>query len=338
MGASIHSPYSTEFSSMKITDILKLHNATLPLFSFEFSPPSTPQGEALLQPRISNLAKTSPAFASVTWGAGGTSTNKSLAMAVALQGKGLEVLMHITTSNTTSAEIVSKLIVAKDAGIKNLLVLRGDRVDPNSYSSRGVKESVDSVASPHAFDHANELVSFIREKFSDSFCIGVAAYPEMHPESKNEEEDLKYLKQKVDSGADFILTQFFFNASIYHPWVRKVRALGINHPIIPNVMVFRNATSLEKLIGLAKVNLPYALRRQLDANLGKKEIEALGIKTSTEIMENLISSRENYNDLPCVHLSTLNQEDSVKQVLQNVGWSWPQNQGSKNKRCLQSLK
>ncbi|KAJ9055954.1 methylenetetrahydrofolate reductase 1 [Entomophthora muscae] len=297
---------------MKITEILRRDPTG---FSLEFFPPITCKGEYNLQSRISRLKKTSPRFVSVTWGAGGSSSQKSFGLCKKIQKEqGLEALLHISATNFSPEEVIAKLEEALECGIQNLLVLRGD-------ASRQEEYSAGESPKAQGFQYASELVQFIRDKFHDKFCIGVGAYPETHPESANEERDLFYLKKKVECGADFIMTQFFFDADKYVKWVGKVRALGLNQPIIPEVMIIQSSSSFYRLLALTQVKVPDHLRQELrSVSKDDEAVKALGVRTASQLILKLKALLPNPNDLACLHICTFNLENSVKQVLEQVGW------------------
>jgi methylenetetrahydrofolate reductase (NADPH) len=212
---------------MKIIDKIKSKTSNTPgnyLFSYEFFPPKTSAGLENLYNRIDRMSSLEPLFIDVTWGAGGST--KELTMTICeycSKYLGVDTMMHITCQGLTVSQLKDILTAAKDAGICNILALRGEL--PNGTY---IWEPVDG-----GFNHAIELVQFVRQTFGDHFCIAVAGFPEGHPQSSDSKDEIMRLKEKVDAGADFILTQFFYDADLFIQYVSDCRSAGINVPIIP---------------------------------------------------------------------------------------------------------
>lgn len=243
---------------MKITDKIAQRDSSRPFYFFEFFPPRTDQGFQNLLPRISRLAKLDPLAISVTWGAGGSTKDRSLDVAGMTQSEyGLDTILHLTCTNMMQGMVDMTLNHAKDRGIQNILALRGD-------PPRGKEEWL--PVDPR-FQRGIDLVTYIRAapQFSDHFCIGVAGYPEGHPDSMaTEDELLEQLKQKVDAGADFIVTQLFYDVDQFLHWVRKVREKGITVPIVPGVMPIQTYASFQRVVRLVGARLPPAIAEELD--------------------------------------------------------------------------
>lgn len=195
-----------------------------PFFSFEYFPPKTSQGLENLYDRIERMTALEPLFIDVTWGAGGSTKDLSTALCeYAVKYLGVDVMMHLTCQGLTKDQLKQILTHAKELGIMNILALRGE-LPKGAFSWEPV---------PDGFNNAIELVKLIREMFGDYFCIAVAGFPEGHPHSSDTTTDIKYLKEKVDAGADFILTQFFYDTDLFLNYISNCRAEGIECPIIP---------------------------------------------------------------------------------------------------------
>lgn len=221
---------------MKISDKIQrvlLEDASLPdsnkrqYYSFEYFPPKTDQGVDNLLDRIERMGKTNPFWVDVTWNAGGVTSDITLDLCCHIQQySGLDVLMHMTCTYMAREKIIESLDKAKQLGIRNILALRGD-------PPRG---ATDWVHNENGFNYAVDLVKFIRKTYGDFFCIGVAGYPEVHLQAPSPSVDIQHLKEKVDAGADFIITQLFYENSIYYKWVADCRSAGIDCLIIPGIM------------------------------------------------------------------------------------------------------
>src|SRR5690606_37563620 len=195
---------------------------TAKVFSFELFPPQTPEGLERLRVTRRQLAQLNPAFFSVTYGAGGTTRERTLGVALEVQGEGQQVAPHLSCVASTRDSIRQILEQYRAAGIRRLVALRGDL--PSGLAETG------------EFRYASELVAFVRDTFGDSFHIEVAAYPEYHPQARSAQEDLRNFKRKVYAGADGAITQYFFNADAYFAFVDECEAMGVDVPIIPGIM------------------------------------------------------------------------------------------------------
>ena len=215
---------------MKISQIL---NQGQKIFSFEFFPPKTDEGFTQLYQTIENLKPWKPGYVSVTYGAGGSTRSKTIDLVGRIKGQiELESMAHLTCVGHTADEIRDILDLLKEKGIENVLALRGD---PPKGEEKFVKTE-------NGFEFGNELVAFIRKNYS--FCLGVAGYPEGHVECPDKSADLENLKRKVDAGADFIVTQLFFDNRFFIEFLEKARAIGIQVPIIPGIMPILNAKQM----------------------------------------------------------------------------------------------
>lgn len=233
-------------------------------YSFEYFPPKTDAGEENLYSRLDRMSELGPLFCDITWGAGGSTSSRTLAISKNVQHySGLNVLMHVTCTNVSLPELEQALDLAQAGGIQNILALRGD---PPAFSACPTIDSVDSDSkSVHTLEHAIDLVTFVKHKFGDTFSIAVAGYPEMHPESDSRESDLAYLKAKVDAGADFVISQLFFDPALFLSFVTKCRAVGIQCPILPGIMPIQNYRSFCRMVEFTNTYVPADLWEQLNA-------------------------------------------------------------------------
>ena len=199
-----------------------------PFFSLEFFPPKTEAGVENLYLRIERMVSFQPIFVDVTWGAGGSTRELTTAISVYTQKYfGTDVLMHLTCTNMTKIQMRDALNIAKDSGIKNILALRGDPPKGAQFW-----EPIND-----GFLHAIDLVRFIKQEYGDYFGIAVAGFPEGHPQTQDDAvADIRYLKEKIDAGADFILTQFFYDTNVFLNFVQRCRDAGITCPIIPGIL------------------------------------------------------------------------------------------------------
>jgi methylenetetrahydrofolate reductase (NADPH) len=233
---------------MKIIE--KIHLAekeNRPCWSFEYTPPKTDIGVINLYDRMERMALLGPEFIDITWNAGGITSDLTIELVTASQQVyGLETCMHLTCTNMPREKIDIALEAAKQAGIQNILALRGDAPQGQENWT-----AVDT-----GFSYASDLVSYIKEKYGDYFCISVAGYVEGHPECSSREQDLTNLKKKVDAGADYIVTQFFYDTELYIEWVKACRDFGIMCPILPGMMIIQGYERFKRMTRLAKTQVP----------------------------------------------------------------------------------
>eukprot|EP01156_Anaeramoeba_ignava_P023625 Anaeramoba_ignava/c21664_g1_i1.p2 GENE.c21664_g1_i1~~c21664_g1_i1.p2 ORF type:complete len:252 (-),score=86.57 c21664_g1_i1:1071-1826(-) len=226
-------------------------------FSFEFFPPKTTTRIESLYEKIERLIELYPLYIDVTWGAGGSTSEKTLEIATKTQKfLGIETMLHLTCSNMTKEKVDKALSQAKQNGIQNILALRGD-------PPQGDKEfkAIDS-----SFQHAIDLVKYIKSSYGDYFGIAVAGYPEGHSEAKSYEEDLQHLKEKVDAGGDFIITQMFFDTNIFLKFVQDCRNIGITCPIIPGIMIVADYAGFKKMADFTKMSVQKEITDKLEKN------------------------------------------------------------------------
>ncbi|XP_042229331.1 methylenetetrahydrofolate reductase-like [Homarus americanus] len=280
-------------------------------FSLEFFPPRTKGGAVNLLARFDRMREGDPLFCDVTWhpagNPGGETETSSLTIAgAALNYSGLETMLHMTCCNMTKTEISIHLQRAKDIGIRNILALRGDA--PSG--------SEDWVPPKDGFNYATDLVKYIRKEFGNYFVICVAGYPMGHPEATSYEDDLKYLKEKVDAGADFIITQLFFKAETFITFVNDCRALGIFCPIIPGIMPIQSYDSLRHIVKLSKLDVPQDVMDIVAPLKDNDEaIRNYGIHQICTLIRKLFEA----DMAPGVHFYTLNREVSTTAVLKQLG-------------------
>ena len=276
-----------------------------PVISFEFFPPKTDEGDkTLFEKTIPALMELKPDFCSVTYGAGGTTRDKTLLIVDRIQKQhGLTAVAHLTCVNHTREQVRELLAQIRALGVKNILALRGDPPGGGEF-----------VKTPGGFEYSNELVKFIREQ--NGFSIGVAGFPEGHIACKaGKHADWKHLEEKVAAGADFVITQLFFdNADYFEFRDHLVKKLGVNVPVIPGMISIVSATQIKKFTALCGSKIPPKLQVRLDA-LGTDDEAALkfGIEYCTEQCAELLRA-----GAPGLHFYTLNKAHSTVQVLKNL--------------------
>ncbi|KAF2725174.1 methylenetetrahydrofolate reduct [Polychaeton citri CBS 116435] len=312
----------------KITDKI----ASLPpdsnYFSLEFFPPKTQQGFANLHARLSRMAHSlRPLFVNVTWGAGGSTSAKSLQLAELTQRQlGLTTCLHLTCTNMSRKLVDEALEQAKVLGIRNILALRGDPPRSEEYHD-GNDPAADADDSNKDFTWAVDLVRYIRKKYGSHFCIGVAAYPEGHsdqscPDNQSLQHDLPYLQQKTEAGADFIMTQLFYDVGEYRKFETTLR----EHPsgvfktiaLVPGLMPVQSYQILRRTTKLSHARLPAEILARFEAVKGDDEaVKRVGVDVMSEIVENLKSwPRQPHGAPRGFHFYTLNLEKAVAQILE----------------------
>lgn len=268
--------------------------------SFEFFPPKTVDGIAKLRETRKQLALLRPKFFSVTFGAGGSTRDRTLDTVVEIQSEGFDAAPHISGISSSKEEITQLLEAYQAKGIRRLVVLRGDL--PSGEVSVG------------DFRYANELVAFIRQVTGSWFQIEVAAYPEFHPESSSPKADIQHFKAKVDAGANAAITQYFYNADAYFRFMEQCNALGINIPIVPGVMPIYNITQLSRFSNVCGAEIPRWLRLRLEEYGDDIEsLRALGQDVVTGLCEQLLAG-----GAPGLHFYTLNQSGIISNIAKNL--------------------
>jgi len=270
------------------------------LFSFEFYPPKTEEGVASLQVVHDKLAKLNPDFFSVTFGAGGSTRDKTFTTVTEIQAKGVPAAPHLSCVASTKDNIRAILSDYRDNGISKIVALRGDL--PSGMMSAG------------EFRYANELVGFIRQETGDHFQIHVAAYPEVHPQARNASEDLRNFKRKVDAGASAAITQYFYNAEAYFYFVEACEKLGMDIPIVPGIMPITQYTQLYRFSEMCGADIPRWLRKRLeDFGDDREAIQAFGLDVVSNLCQRLLD-----NGAPGLHFYTMNQAAPTLAILENL--------------------
>ncbi|WP_457622928.1 methylenetetrahydrofolate reductase [NAD(P)H] [Persephonella sp.] len=288
---------------MKIGQILKQIDKSI---SFEFFPPKTPEGEDQLFKTIKDLEKLNPTFVSVTYGAGGSTRERTIRVVKRIhENCNLTVMAHLTCIGHSKEEINRILTGYKNIGIENILALRGDIPE----NMEGQSPFVDN-----GFRYASELVSHIRKEFNDYFSIGVAAYPEGHPESPSLEKDIYYFKKKVDAGAEFAITQMFFNNDFFYRYMDLLQKEGINIPIIPGIMPITNFRQIEKFAKMCGASIPKDLITKLEkAEKNPEDVYKIGIEFAVSQCEDLLK-----NGVKGLHFYTLNKSLATVEIYNRI--------------------
>lgn len=293
---------------MKIIEAIEKckDDETFPFFSLEFFPPKTEEALFNLQQRIERMSQSlGPLFIDLTWGAGGSTFKESLELSSWIeQYSGCEVMMHLTLTNISLDVIDQALSKAKEAGICNILALRGD-------PPRGQERWTHSVEN---FQYARDLVRYIREKHGNYFGICVAGYPEGHTECSDVDADIANLKSKVDAGADFIITQLFYDVDVFLKFVSKCREVGINCPILPGIMPIQSYQGFHRMVSMCKVSVPqYILDKLEEIKSDDDQVKAFGVEVAVQMCKKLLA-----NGIQGLHFYTLNLERSVTKIIQEL--------------------
>ena len=292
---------------MKISTILdEYNNQGKTFYSFEYFPPKTDFGLDNLYSRIDRMAALRPAYIDITWGAGGSTAEKTFDMSKTIQKYfGLDVMMHLTCTNMPKDSIKQVLLDSKENNISNVLALRGD---PPEGASRWEKNNSE-------FNNGIDLVQYIRKEFGDIFFIGVGGYPETHQEQKDPDLDISFLKQKVDAGADIIVTQLFYDVEKFLLFRDKCSKAGIRIPIVPGIMPIHNYARFLKFTQFCKVEIPSSVSQALESiKNDDSSVINYGIEQGSKMCEKLIDE-----GAPGLHFYTLNLEHSVSEILSSIG-------------------
>ncbi len=270
-------------------------------FSFEFFPPKTPEGIEKLRATRKQLAQLNPKFFSVTFGAGGSTRDRTLETVREIQADGSEAAPHLSCIGSTHDNIREILNEYKSQGIRHLVALRGDL--PSGTMDAG------------EFNYANELVEFIRRETDDWFEIEVAAYPETHPQARSYQEDLAHFKLKVDAGANAAITQYFFNADAYFKFVEDAQAAGVTIPIVPGIMPIGNYVQLARFSDACGAEIPRWLRKKLETyGDDLTSIRAFGLDVITDLCSRLLEG-----GAPGLHFYTMNQAGPTTTIWHRLG-------------------
>ncbi|MEO6118389.1 MAG: methylenetetrahydrofolate reductase [NAD(P)H] [Methylotenera sp.] len=268
--------------------------------SFEFFPPKTADGIASLRETRVQLAKFNPEFFSVTFGAGGSTRDRTMDTVLEMQKEGFNAAPHISCVSSSKEEILDLLQAYQAQGIKRLVALRGDV--PSGEVSAG------------DFRYAVELVEFIRTKTGDHFHIEVAAYPEFHPEARTPEKDVLNLKRKMDAGANSAITQYFYNADAYFRFIDQCVAVGITMPIVPGIMPIYNITQLARFSSVCGAEIPRWLKMRLEEyGDDMASLREFGIDVVSELCDTLQTW-----GVPSLHFYTLNRSGVITNIIENI--------------------
>jgi methylenetetrahydrofolate reductase (NADPH) len=280
----------------------RIHADAEPSFSFEFFPPRTDEGERNLGRALAELSRLSPTFVSVTYGAAGSTTEKRKTIDIVRHLKrdyGMEAMAHFTCVGATVEQLREMLDTMRDAGIENVLALRGD-------PPRGQDEW---TATEGGLSFSRELIELVRDEYD--FAIGAAAFPEVHIHATDPESDLRYLKEKVEAGARFLITQLFFDNQSYYDFVVRAREIGIDVPIIPGIMPITDAGQIRRITGMCGANIPAGLLRELELRGDQPgSVTDLGVAYATLQCADLLA-----NGAPGIHFYTLNRSPATRAIL-----------------------
>lgn len=270
-------------------------------FSFEFFPPQTAEGMEKLTATRKQLAALKPEFFSVTFGAGGSTQERTLETVLKIKADGYDAAPHLSCVGSTRENIRALLQTYKNAGINRIVALRGDL--PSGMASIG------------EFQYANELVSFIRAETGDHFHIEVAAYPEFHPQAKSARDDLLNFKRKMNAGANSAITQYFYNADAYFRFIEESHKLGVTAPIVPGIMPIGRYSQLARFSDACGAEIPRWMRKTLEGYGDDVEsVQAFGLDVVTQLCEKLLAG-----GAPGVHFYTLNQAKASVEILKCLG-------------------
>jgi len=286
---------------MKISELLKKEGNRM---SFEVFPPKTSDKYDSVQSATESIAALHPAFMSVTYGAGGGTSKYTLDIAKNIEkSHGVPSLAHLTCVNSTKETVKERIRDMKEAGIVNVMALRGDLTPEMEGTDRNTWD----------YRHAIELIRDIKES-GDDFCIGAACYPEVHPESPDQREDIRHLKEKVDAGAQFLTTQMFFDNNLFYNFLYKIREAGITCPVIPGIMPITNANQVARAIKLSGSFMPQRFKSLVDAfgNAPEAMCQA-GIAYATDQIIDLYA-----NGIRFVHVYSMNKPHVAKAILDNL--------------------
>jgi methylenetetrahydrofolate reductase (NADPH) len=297
---------------LRISDILRFaRERGEPVFSFEFFPPKTDEGVRGLFETVDALRPLGPAYVSVTYGAGGSTRGRTMEVVKRLKRESeVEAMAHVTCVGSSRDEIAGVLDEIAQAGIQNVLALRGD-------PPRG---ETDFTPHPDGFRYASELVAFVRSRPERwPFCVGAAGYPEGHVETRDLARDLAHAKTKVDAGADFLVTQLFFENLHYLRYVERARAAGISVPVIPGIMPFTNVDQVERFTAMCGANIPPPLRAAMEVRRADPDAARdLGVAYATLQCAELLR-----RGAPGIHFYTLNRSASTRAILAALKASEP---------------
>ena len=286
---------------MKLSDVL---HSGHPALSFEVFPPKTTSSFETVKTAIEEIAELHPSFMSVTYGAGGGTSQYTLDIAKNIKAEhNVPTLAHFTCVSSTRETVSDMIGKIKAAGITNVMALRGD-----------IPENMkNDDSAPRVYRHAIDLVRELKESAPD-LCIGGACYPEIHPESANQTEDIRYLKEKVDAGCEFLTTQMFFDNNLFYNFMYKIREAGITVPIIPGIMPITNANQIERAIKLSGSFIPQRFKALVDKfGSDPDAMKQAGIAYATDQIIDLYA-----NGIANVHVYSMNKPDVAQKIQSNL--------------------
>ena len=286
---------------MKLTNILKQDRPSL---SFEVFPPKNDSTFESVRHAVETIAELRPAFMSVTYGAGGGTSQFTLDIAQNIKRlHGVPTLAHLTCVSSTHATVQAKIRAMQAAGIENVMALRGDIPEGRLGEDR----------STWHYHHAVDLIRELKESGAD-FCIGGACYPEIHPESANQKDDIKYLKEKIDAGCEFLTTQMFFDNNLLYNFLYKIREAGITVPVIAGIMPITNAKQVERAIKLSGSFMPQRFKSLVDKfGFDPAAMKQAGIAYATDQIIDLFA-----NGITNVHVYSMNKPDVAEKIQSNL--------------------
>jgi methylenetetrahydrofolate reductase (NADPH) len=282
---------------MRIDRILEQRR---PVFSFEFFPPKTDEGQRTLEGTLETLKNDAPDYVSVTYGAGGTTRNRTVDITKSIkQDLGIEAMAHLSCVGEPAERLVEILEEIDSAGIENVLALRGD-------PPRGESEW---KPHPGGLSYSVDLIRLISERFD--FCVGAACFPEIHPDAPDRASDLRYAREKAEAGAGFLITQLFFDNDSYFAYVEEARAAGVEVPIVPGIMPITNYGQIKRFTEMCGATIPDDLTAQLDGRADDPEAVAeLGVAYATLQCSDLLA-----RGAPGIHFYTLNRSPATRAIL-----------------------
>lgn len=286
---------------MRITEILKSEKPTV---SFEVFPPKTSDSFSAVEKAVDEIAAMNPSYMSVTYGAGGGTSQYTLDIAREISEKyGVPSLAHLTCVSSSRESVKSRIEDFKAAGIENVLALRGDIPADRMNEDRNGWD----------YHHAIELISDLKESGAD-FCIGGACYPEVHPESANRKEDIMHLKEKTDAGCEFLTTQMFFDNSLFYAFLYRIREAGISVPVIPGIMPITNANQVARAIKLSGSFMPQRFSSIVDRfGSSPDAMMQAGIAYATDQIIDLFANNINH-----IHIYSMNKPQVAEAIMRNI--------------------
>ena len=286
---------------MKITELLRDEKLSL---SFEVFPPKTESGFESVKSATEEIARLRPSFMSVTYGAGGGTSKYTLDIAKNIKERyGVPSIAHLTCVSSTKEIVAQRIKDIKAAGIENIMALRGDIPSGLENADRSTWD----------YKHAEELVCELRSSEED-FCIGGACYPEIHPESSDSKEDIRFLRQKVDAGCDFLTTQMFFDNNLLYRFLYRIREAGITVPVIPGIMPITNANQVDRAVKLSGSFMPQRFKSLVDKfGHDPDAMKQAGIAYATDQIIDLYA-----NGITHVHVYSMNKPDVAEKIMSNL--------------------